>query len=245
MKTRVLHFRPTGGNPGGDPPAPAAPPAGDPPAAAASDTPPVGDAAPPAPPAEPTPEEKAAAEKAAQLTALHTPPADGKYTLALPKDSTLDASVVERTAAVARELGLSNAAAQKVLEQTHGEVTRFLTAEHQAFEAKAAEWKQNVLADPKYGKTETERKAAIDSGRQIIDVHFAAVNPDAAKELKAFLNESLYGNHPAVVSFMHYLGQQAGEGPFLTGAAAGTKPKTDAELFYGPKGVREKEPQPA
>lgn len=163
------------------------------------------------------------------------------YTLALPKDSPLDAGIVERTAATARTLGLSNEAAQKVLETTHAEVQQFLTAEHAAFEAKAAEWKNAVLADPRYGKTPDERTAAIDKGRQLIDVHFAKVDPDGAAALKGFLDASMYGNHPAVVSLMHWLGQQGAEGPLVLGAPSDGKPKSDAEIFYGPKGVREKE----
>lgn len=170
-------------------------------------------------------------------TAATTAAVPETYTLALPEGSTLDAGVLERTAAIARTLGLSNDAAQKLVETTNAEVQQFLTAEHAQFEAKAEEWKQQVLADPKYGKTAEERAASIDLGRQVIDVHFAKVDPEGAVALKSFLDDSTYGNHPAVVSLLHYLGMQGKEGPLvLPTPGEGGPVKSAAELFYGPNG---------
>lgn len=269
MKTRVLHFRPEGGNEGGDAAdAGAAKAASDAAAATAAQTPEqqaaadkaAADAAAAAAAAAQTPEQKAAAEKAAaekatadaaaaekaatekaaaeKLTALHTPPADGNYTLTLPKDSTLDASVIERTAAIARTLGLSNDAAQSLVDSTQAEVTQYLTAEHAKFEAAAEEWKKTALANPEFGKTPEERRQAIDKGRQVIDVHYTKVNPEGATALKTFLNDSAYGNHPAVVSFMHWLGKQGAEGPLVlpNAGGGGTGELPIKDVFY-PKGA--------
>jgi hypothetical protein len=184
--------------------------------------------------------EKAATEKAAaeKLTALHTPPVDGKYTLTLPKDATLDATALERTAAIARSLGLSNDAAQQLVESTAAEVKATLDAENAKSQAVIDGWKTKTLADPALGKTPEERKAAIDKGRQVIDVAYAKVNPEGATTIKAFLNETGFGDHPAIVSFMHWLGKSAGEGPLILPNSGGgdTGRLSDKDVFY-PKGA--------
>lgn len=163
-----------------------------------------------------------------------------KYDLKIPKDSGLDATVVERIAAHSKSRGLSQELAQSTLELVGTEIAKHREADEAAFKAKVEEWKSTADADPVLGKNREERRAAVQRGKAVID-KFGDARPDDAKALKVFLDETGFREHPAVVRFFAWLGKAAGEGPLVTGSTTDSKPKSDAELFYGPKGAKEKE----
>jgi hypothetical protein len=130
---------------------PAEPPAA-PPAEPKKDDPPAPPAEPPKdPPKELTPEEKLAAVKAG---------------LKLPENSTLPADALERTAAIASELGLSPEQAQKFLELSASHTDAVRQSVLDSFATGGSEWtKQNdaqqaaALADPDIAGGSTERRA--------------------------------------------------------------------------------------
>jgi hypothetical protein len=174
---------------------------------------------------------QATADAAATAAAAKTVPA--KYDLKLPDKSTLDATVLERTAAIARELGLSDsAAAQKVLDLVHQEATTRETAaraavlaDHQpggtAWSSMLDNWKAETLADATLGKTPEERTAAIQRGVGVID-KFAKANPEMGAAFKQFLNTSGLGEKREVVHFFKYLGEVAGERPAVMPSGGGS-----------------------
>jgi hypothetical protein len=228
MKTRVMLMRPDGGAGGGSAVA-------DPPDTAAADA--AAKAA-----ADKATSDAAAAEKAASDKAVADKAAADKATadaaaakaalkydgLQLPKDSTLDPALLERTGAIARDLGLPDtAAAQKLVDLVHQEVaTReaALLADHQpggtAWSQQLDAWKAETLADPSLGKTPEERTAAIQRGAAIID-KFEKANPDMGKAMKAFLNTSGLGERREVAHFFAWLGRSAGEKPLIVPGGGG------------------------
>jgi hypothetical protein len=219
MKHRVMLMRPDGGGAAvADPPAAPAP-ASDP-VAAGSVPAPAGEAA--APPVTPP-------------AAPAAPVVPDKYDLKLPDQSTLDATVLERTAAIARELGLSDsAAAQKVLDLVHQEATARaekvrgeVLADHQpggtAWSTMLDGWKAETLADATLGKTPEERTAAIQRGVGVID-KFAKANPEMGATFKQFLNSSGLGEKREVVHFFKWLGEVAGEKPAVMPDGGGGAP---------------------
>jgi hypothetical protein len=246
MKTRFLHFRPEGGNAGGDSAADKA--AADAAAAASAATGTTDDAA------------KAAADKAAASAAAEAAKATAiTYTLTLPEKSTLDPSVVERTTATARELGLDNAKAQKLLDTLAQEATAHAekhaalalpaavkTATEKAiadytkahspggdeWNRQEAQWRAEALADPILGRTEQERQATIDKGKLILKKYTDA-RPQHAAAFKGFLETTGMGSHPAALSFLGWLGASASEGKIVVGdPSAGAGTKSAAELMY-------------
>jgi hypothetical protein len=104
-----------------------------------------------------------------------------KYTLKVPEKSLLDATVTERTTAIARTLGLSNDdAAQKVLDFTHQEVASAVEATMKAYQPGGAEWtaqvdqwKKAALADPELGNGKQETlDAAATKAKAVLDRFF-------------------------------------------------------------------------
>lgn len=166
-----------------------------------------------------------------------------KYELKLPDDASIDATVLERTATVAKELGLSQDAAQRTLELLNAEVTTRVAAERDAV-LKAHQpggeewgkmldgWRAETLADTSLGKTEDERKATIQKGVAVVE-KYSELNPTDAPAMKEFLNVSGLGEHPAAVRFFAWIGKQMGEGamPLLGGKGGGER--SAAEVLYG------------
>lgn len=170
------------------------------------------------------------------------PAADVTYDLKLPEHAVIDATALERTAAIARELGLSNDAAQKVIGALDSEakaVVEATLAAHQpggaAWTKQQQEWEAALKADQTLGATPDERQAAVQKGIAVID-RFAEKHPEHATQLKSYLDASGLGSHPDVVHFFAWLGKVAGEGgriePGAQGAhGAGRLP--DTQVFFG------------
>ena len=210
-------------------PAPAAPaPAADP-AAPAADPPapaPVPDPAtpadPPAPPADPA------------------KPAETAFTLQLPKDAVLDDAAIERTTAIARESGLSNEQAQKVLELANTEAAATLSEYLEAWKPgdpakgieggaewsqRVGEWEAAVRADPDLGGAkfdETKRLATL------------ALEKVATPELRGLLHTTGYGSHPEILRLFARLGREASEPQSMVRPPAGVVPdtKSHAKALY-------------
>jgi hypothetical protein len=188
--------------------------------------------APPVPPVVPeVPKEPAAAD-------VKAAPPEVKYDLKLPDNSGLDAHAVERTVAHAKARGLSQPAAQAALDLVAQEVAQVNAAADAEFKAKVEEWKATAAADATLGKTPEERTAAVLKGKQVLD-KYASQYPERGQALKTFLNDTGYGEHPAVVGWFAWLGAAAGEGPLVMPTPdSGAKPRSVAEVFYGPDGGR-------
>jgi hypothetical protein len=202
--------------------------------------------------------EKDAADKAAAETLTVQRDEKGKfkakvpdtYTLTLPEKSTLDASVVERTAAIARELGLpDDATAQKVLNLVNQEAaTReaAVLADHApggaAWTKQTEAWKAETLADTALGATPAERTAAIQRGHNVL-VKYGEEHPSDKAAMAEFLDNSGLGNHPVAARLFAWLGKVAGEQKLVSPTATSLGgPKATKDVLY-PKGADRTEAQ--
>lgn len=159
----------------------AAAPAGDPPAASTSD---------PKPAAPVVPE---------------------KYDLKLPTDTLFDASALEGIGTFARDLGLDQANAQKLVERDSrllGEFAQHIDATRKsAWDAQVAKWNAETQADPELG------------GDKFADTKFQAdkaLRAFATPEFLKALNESGFGNHPGLVRVFAKIGRTLSEDQFTT-----------------------------
>jgi hypothetical protein len=160
-----------------------------------------------------------------------------KYDLKLPEKSTVDAAVVERTAAKARELGLSNEHAQKTLDFVHQEIVETSKAAVEAalkahtpggevWEAQVNEWRANALADKELGGGDQAKlDAAVAIANQVVAKF-------ADKEAVEFFKNNPIGAHPALIRMLHRIGKASSEGTLITpGTQGGQKPLE--ERWYG------------
>ena len=192
----------------GTPPAASTPPAGTP-AAPASGTPP----ATPAQPAAAAPTDDTKPKEQPQGA---PPVVPDRYDLKLPDDISVDPTVVDRTAAIARELGLSQDNAQKALgfvaqevaAQTAARVEE-LVKSHQpgGAEWKATEekWRAESLADPVLGGGKPE---VFDQNKKLANQVAARYGTEGFVKL---LNEDPMGSHPEVMKFLVAIGKASKE----------------------------------
>jgi hypothetical protein len=170
-----------------------------------------------------------------------TPPEPAKpieYALTLPKDSTLDAAFLERTVAIARERGLSPEQAQATVDLVNQEAVSQRAALLTAYQPGGAEWTKQVdawraetLADVTLGKTPEERTASLAMGKSVLD-RYTVANPAEAEGMKAFLDNSGLGDHPATMRFFKWLGEAAGEKPVVIGGDGGPSQADKLKQMY-------------
>lgn len=227
----------------GDAP-PAAPPAGDPPA-----PPPPADPKPTDPPADPKPVDPPADPKPTD------PPADPKPEptaeekaaaivagLKLPENSTLPADALERTAAIASELGLSAEQAQKIVELSASQTAAVKQSVIDSYATGGSEWvrqndaqQQAALADPDIGAgSSTKLAASAEKARRGMATLFGKETAAVEK----YLTDAGLASSPTLLKAFMNAADKMGEASFHAGTPA---PKTagmrPADVLY-PNGGR-------
>lgn len=170
----------------------------------------------------------AATEEASSATA----PAE--YHLTMPEGFTDDA-VLQRTVAHATALGLSESAAQAMLE-ARVEERRDQLAQYEATVAawkpggsewvkREAEYRAAILADPEFGGSQDKLNLAAERAQLVLSTYGNA-------EVKAFLDETGLGSHPVALKFLAKLGAAMSESSTLPMGRQSKAPKTAADILY-------------
>jgi len=166
--------------------------------------------------------EKTDEEKAAAVAAEKAKPPE-KYDLKVPKDSKLDDDAVGRIAAFAKEQGLSNDAAQSLLEREHDAVSRYNESLEASLDEKADEWMEEAKKDKEIGGDDFKKNAEL--SKRVLDRY-------APESFRKILDESGYGNHPDLVRTFVRIGKAMSEDQLVkSGGKSGGK-KTLAERLY-------------
>lgn len=179
-------------------------------------TPPVQD-----PPNPETPKDPPAGDPKPPAGDPPKPPVPDKYELTLSDASPLDAQHTETIAALARELGVSNEQAQKLLATNEATVVGILEKQNQLIADEIAGWAEVTKKDKDMGGanwpvTEASVKRAMD--------RFV---PEGSA-LRKLLVDTGYGNHPEFVRLMRDIGKQLAEDK-PPNAPSGDKPKKKAQ----------------
>lgn len=186
----------------------------------------------PKPKADPTPEEtpeakaqREAAEKAAKDAVPETY-ADFK----VPEGLELNGEVLTEFQGLAKELGLSQEKAQKLIDlQTKlaqgGEQERQQQLQ-QALDAQAKQWTDQIKADPELGGEKFE------ASKQVAVKAMAQFGNDA---LRHILNESGLGNHPELFRLFHKVGQAISEDKIVIPGSDASQltDKRAADVMFG------------
>ncbi len=170
---------------------------------------------------EPTPDADEAAADTAQVSSEETA-APGQYEFKPVEGVQLSDEVIGRFSEVAKELNLSQDAAQKMLDQVAPAIAR---QQYAAIQQLNEQWVSAVKADKEIGGEKLGANLAI--AKKARD----AFGTDGLRQL---LNESRIGNHPEMVRFFVRAGQAISEDSFVPG---GTRPsaggKDAASVLYG------------
>ena len=181
------------------------------------------------PPTETTPTEKPTEEKSL-LNAKDEPkaePVPEKYEpWTVPEGYTLDTAVVEEAAPLFKELGLSQAASQKLVDfyskhalATYQQAVDSVTETNKAWAA--------------------ETKAAfgnkLDEARSTVSKALGLLEPGLEEKFRSAMDETGMGNHPAFAQALHMLASKLVEGKHVAGSPPGaqtTKPRSAAAALY-------------
>lgn len=179
----------------------------------------------------------AAAPVATEAAKPATPAtAPEKYELVSPKDTVLDPAVVTEFSGIAKELNLSQEAAQKVIDKMAPLLAK---AEGIRGASQVA-----AMVDKAATKWATEAKADKEFGGDNFDANLAIANQTfeafGTPELKALLKASGLDNHPEMVRWAYRVGKQiVPDGKVVTGNThnagnlTGTFEERAAAKLYG------------
>ena len=158
-------------------------------------------------------------------------PEDGKYDLKMPDGVELDTELAEALGPEFKDLGLTNAQAQKLVDKYIGIQQARAAAQGETFAKTVAGWADNAKKDPEIGGDKWD--VSVQSAQR-------AVNRLGTPALKDYLNASGGGNHPELIRFMAKAGNLIAEDSPAGGGAEGKgKPAEAAYTLFptdAPKG---------
>jgi len=165
--------------------------------------------------------DKAAADKeAADKAAAKPEGAPEKYEFKFEDGGALNPEVQTSFEAVARELNMSQADAQKIVTVMGPQIA---AVQAQAVEQVKAEWLTAVQTDKEFGGKDLDANIAVAK---------KAMDAFGTPELKTFLTESGLGNHPEMVRMMFRAGKALSTDKFVAGSAGATPGKSAAKTLY-------------
>lgn len=152
-----------------------------------------------------------------ELTKLResAPKVPDKYELTLGDGALLKPDAIERTAAAAKALGLSQESAQKALDFAHGEVKTYhesLMGDHQA---RTQQWLTDAKAD---------KAIAGEKGDQFdanVRLAMNAFSHWFGEDIKKELEVTGFGNHPGVLRGFLKIAQAMADDKFVSGGQGG------------------------
>jgi hypothetical protein len=159
-----------------------------------------------------------------------------------PEGYTLDKAAIDAFTPIAKELGLSQEQAQKLVGFHTAQMIEAAKAPAATYEATRTAWQAQVRADPDLAKAVNGDKTGLDAVKLDIGRALTAIgDPVLAGEFKSAMDLTGAGDHPAFVKTLWKLAQFATEGKHVTGTnpsphgqqAPGTQAKpTPAAAMY-------------
>lgn len=172
-------------------------------------------------------------------------PEDGKYTLTMPDGVELDGELADALGPEFKELGLTNAQANKLV----GKYTAIMQQRAEANAGKPeSQWgaaayeyfKANGTPDTWADKAKADKDIGGANWDATVATASRAVTALGDADLKNYLNASGGGNHPSLIRFMAKVGAMIKEDNPATGGAEGKgKPAEPAHILFAddaPKG---------
>lgn len=150
-----------------------------------------------------------------------------EYELKLSEESPLEAvseKMISEVMEFAKEHKLSNEVAQHILNDRENIIHSALEMGQMQEDAQIEEWKQSVIDDPHLGGQNLNETVA--KARKAVEVF-------GGEEIATLLQETGYGNHPAIVRLFSKLGELTNDDVLLSGSGYTPAPKSTEDIFYG------------
>ena len=141
-----------------------------------------------------------------------------QYEWAAPEGVTLDESVMGSLSEVAKELNLSQDAAQKLVDKMAPAMAQRQVAQVQAMQA---EWRESSSGDAEFGGAKLAENMAV--AKKALDAF-------ATPEFRQLLEQTGMGNHPEVIRTFYRAGKAISEDGLVSGSAP--KAPRDARSLF-------------
>jgi hypothetical protein len=158
-----------------------------------------------------TPATEQAPQAEAKATADAKPVVPEKYEFKAPEGREFDGETIAAYSEVARELGLSQDAAQKLLDRMGPQMAQRQEAQIQAVRN---EWTKSATSDKEFGGPALAENLSV--AKKALDAF-------GTPELRDLLNTSGLGNHPEVIRLFFRAGKAISEDRFVGGSATTAK----------------------
>lgn len=155
-----------------------------------------------------------------------------RYDLKLPKDSSMVPTALEGIGAFARDLGLSQEQAQKLVEHNSTVIAEHEKSQVEMLQKQSETWVEELKSDKDFGGNKFTENVAV--AARVVEKY-------GSPALKAALNETGLGNHPELLKMFRKIGEAfKDDKTFIQKAGAiPTKQKTPQEVLYGQGGPEE------
>lgn len=140
-----------------------------------------------------------------------------------PEGVKLDEEVTGEFKTVAKELGLKQDDAQKVIDLGVKMQEKFQAKLSEHIEHTTTEWQKQARGDAEFGGDKLGENLAV--AKQALDAF-------ASDDLKTLLNESGLGNHPEIIRTFYRVGKAISEDKLVPGTPGKGKEKSAAEILY-------------
>lgn len=160
-----------------------------------------------------------------------------EITLKLPDGSLLTPEAVERLTAYAKEKGLSQEAAQELLDRDHNTVKSFHEVQKKQLDDMRKIWVKEIQDDPEFGGKDAKKNQELAKR----GMKFIGKQIGREKELEQILNLTGLGDNPVFIRAFHFIGKKLANDNFVhpKDKEAYKTAKKDAEVFYGGKDKKE------
>lgn len=162
--------------------------------------------------------------QSAQPPSAQVPVVPEKYDLKMPEGSPLDKSYVDKIASYAKEQGLSNEQAQKVLEREHSVVSDF---------AKKQQENHNQLVDTWAKQVESDNEIGGQNYKQNVELASRVVKRFGSDTFIKGLNDTGFGNHPEFVRVFTRIGKAMSDDQLVMPGSQPAPKREIADVFYG------------
>ena len=147
-----------------------------------------------------------------------------KYEFKAPEGTALDPAAVEAFTPIAKELGLTNDQAQKLVDLQLAQSTQAQQAYTAGIKAMLDGWTEQSRTDKEFGGAKFQENVGVAS---------AALDKFGTNALRKALDDSGMGNHPEVVRFLWKVGQTMKEDGMASGATGGgSAPRNAANILF-------------
>ncbi|MBC5790647.1 peptidase [Providencia sp. JUb39] len=143
-----------------------------------------------------------------------------KYEFTAGEGQELDKEAIAAFEPIAREIGLSNEQAQKIVD-VYGStiIPQIAKQQEAAWQKQVTEWAETVKEDKELGSVESIGNAQ------------KAMDQFGTPELKQYLNDSGLGNHPELFRIFSRIGKAMSEDGFVSGSSENAR--SAADVLFG------------